>query len=194
MLKKIIAALIVVSLCAAMPSITEAAQGGHRKAQQHAPVKVLPQGHHTLVHKGSSYFYSAGRFYQHTNDSYIVIAAPIGAIVPALPSGYVSFGIGVNRYFYLQGIYYRHIGSGYEVVEEPDQAQQVLAEGSDRLIIYPAAGQTEEQLGNDKYECHVWASGETHFDPTDADSDVLLRADYHRAMGACLEARDYVVR
>ena len=111
-----------------------------------------------------------------------------------LPGGYVSFGIGVNRYFYSQGIYYRHIGSGYEVIEEPEQAQQILAAGSDKLIIYPASGQTEQQLDKDRYECHVWASDETHFDPTDAESDALLKADYHRAMGACLEERDYVVK
>jgi hypothetical protein len=106
----------------------------------------------------------------------------------------VSFGVGIHRYFYFQGIYYRHIGVGYEVIEEPDQAQQTLADGSDRLIIYPAAGQTEEQSDKDRYECHVWARDETHFDPTDAASDALLRADYDRAMGACLEARDYVVK
>lgn len=194
MLKQLVAAMLVVSLCAAIPATTEAAQNSHRNVQKHAPVKILPKGHHTVNHKGKSYFYSAGRFYRHSNGSYIVISAPVGAIVPALSAGYVSFGVGINRYFYFEGIYYRHIGSGYEVIEEPAQAQQVLAEGSDKLIIYPAAGQNDQQLDKDRYECHVWASGETHFDPTDADSDALLRADYHRAMSACLEARDYVVK
>jgi len=194
MLKKITALVLVVSICAAMPSVSEAAQSRHKRVQNHAPVKVLPKGHHTVVHKGKSYYYSAGRFYRHANGSYVAIAAPIGAIVPVLPGGYVSFGVGINRYFYFQGTYYRHVGSGYEVIEEPEQAQQVLATGSDKLIIYPASGQTEGQLDKDRYECHVWSSDETHFDPTDADSDALLKADYHRAMSACLEARDYVVK
>ena len=34
------------------------------------------------------------------------------------------------------------------------------------LYIYPAAGQTEEELATDRYECHLWASAETNFDPT----------------------------
>lgn len=41
------------------------------------------------------------------------------------------------------------------------------------LYIYPATGQTEEELATDRYECHLWASAETHFDPTQfAHSDI----------------------
>ncbi|HVY63818.1 MAG TPA: hypothetical protein VHH11_03270 [Gammaproteobacteria bacterium] len=35
------------------------------------------------------------------------------------------------------------------------------------LYVYPAKGQTEQQLSNDRYECHRWAVNETGFDPTD---------------------------
>lgn len=36
------------------------------------------------------------------------------------------------------------------------------------LIIFPAKGQTPEQMEKDKYDCYVWAKQETGFDPMQA--------------------------
>jgi len=33
------------------------------------------------------------------------------------------------------------------------------------FIIYPAKGQSQEQMEKDKYECYSWAKGQTGFDP-----------------------------
>jgi hypothetical protein len=33
------------------------------------------------------------------------------------------------------------------------------------LIIYPAQGQSEDQMEKDKFECYTWAKKETGFDP-----------------------------
>ena len=33
------------------------------------------------------------------------------------------------------------------------------------LIIYPAKGQSQEQMEKDKFECYQWAKGQTGFDP-----------------------------
>jgi hypothetical protein len=35
-----------------------------------------------------------------------------------------------------------------------------------RIMIYPAQGQSPEQLERDRYECHVWAVQQTGFDPS----------------------------
>src|SRR5476649_705265 len=35
-----------------------------------------------------------------------------------------------------------------------------------RIVVYPANGQTPEQLERDRYECHVWAVQQTGFDPS----------------------------
>jgi hypothetical protein len=35
-----------------------------------------------------------------------------------------------------------------------------------RIMVYPAQGQTPEQLERDRYECHVWAVQQTGFDPS----------------------------
>jgi len=33
------------------------------------------------------------------------------------------------------------------------------------LIVYPADGQSQEQMDKDKYECYTWAKQQTGFDP-----------------------------
>jgi len=35
-----------------------------------------------------------------------------------------------------------------------------------RVMVYPAHGQSPEQLDRDRYECHLWAVRESHFDPS----------------------------
>ena len=37
-----------------------------------------------------------------------------------------------------------------------------------RIMVYPAQGQSPEQLERDRYECHVWAVQQTGFDPSRA--------------------------
>jgi hypothetical protein len=63
-----------------------------------------------------------------------------------------------------------------------------------KLYVYPAAGQSEAQTAEDRYQCHVWAADQSGHDPTlgagtreDADS-------YARAFTACMEGRNYVVK
>ena len=33
------------------------------------------------------------------------------------------------------------------------------------LVIYPAKGQSQEQMDKDKYECYTWGKQQTGFDP-----------------------------
>jgi hypothetical protein len=35
-----------------------------------------------------------------------------------------------------------------------------------QIMVYPARGQTPEQLERDRYECHIWAVQQTGFDPS----------------------------
>lgn len=42
----------------------------------------------------------------------------------------------------------------------------VAALGQD-LYVYPANGQSDKQLKEDRYQCHVWAVKESNFDPTE---------------------------
>jgi outer membrane lipoprotein SlyB len=54
------------------------------------------------------------------------------------------------------------------LVEPSPPPPTVPALPDTQVYVYPAAGQSPEQLDRDKYECHQWAVQETGFDPSDA--------------------------
>jgi hypothetical protein len=39
------------------------------------------------------------------------------------------------------------------------------AAAAERLMVYPAEGQTDQQLADDRYACHLFAVEQSHFDP-----------------------------
>ena len=88
------------------------------------------------------------------------------------------------------------------VEDQPPEhpASSVPPSPDERLFVYPRKGQSEEQQAKDRYECHIWAVGRTGWDPTQTTGVVpeaqinQKRADYKRAMGACLDAREYTVK
>jgi hypothetical protein len=79
-------------------------------------------------------------------------------------------------------------------------APSVTPPSTERIFIYPRQGQSEELQAKDRYECHRWAVSQTHYDPTQPTSGMpeaqmnQMRADYQRAMGACLDGRGYTMR
>lgn len=72
--------------------------------------------------------------------------------------------------------------------------QQRSTSGAEQLYVYPGAGQSQQQLTNDRYDCHVWSVGQTNYDPTLGAGSRSEAQEYSRAIAACLEARGYVVR
>jgi hypothetical protein len=50
----------------------------------------------------------------------------------------------------------------------PPPRREVVAEQPPppRIIVYPAHGQSPQQLERDRYECHVWAVQQSGFDPS----------------------------
>ena len=161
-------------------------------------VKTLPAGHRRIAVGGAYYYYHGGVFYRPQGSTYIVINAPIGARVNALPTGYLSFSIGSRRYFYVNATYYffEPDKQEYVVVEEPEGADEAmnLAQPAGQLFVYPNNGQSEEQIRQDRYECYVWASGQTGFDPALPNQPAEYQSDYDRALSACLSGRGYTVR
>lgn len=192
----------VISFMIALSSVTAASsaaaqQRGDKAGRNYSTLKQLPRNHFRGVNRGNPYFYTGGRFYRNRGGLYVGITAPIGAIVPALPGGFITIGTGSRRFFYHNNVYYQPAPQGYVVVEKPNEPKPTslpVVADTGRIIVYPNAGQSEEQRGRDRYECHLWAEDETGFDPSMSNADESLRNDYVRAMSACLEARDYVVR
>jgi hypothetical protein len=114
-------------------------------------------------------------------------------------SSYVSFGIGYGHPYYRPYRYYPRSYVGVSLWPRPLSRRVRTRErtrevGAQQLYVYPAAGQTQQQLSNDRYDCHVWSVTQTDFDPTLGAGSKREADDYARAMTACLEARNYVVR
>lgn len=63
-----------------------------------------------------------------------------------------------------------------------------------QLYVYPAGGQSAEQLAEDRYQCHVWSADATDFDPTLGAGTAVEAENYGRAFTACMEGRNYVVK
>jgi hypothetical protein len=119
---------------------------------------------------------------------------------PGRVSSYISFGIGYGYPFYRP--YPHRFGGSYvgisvwprPLVTRASTKQRSAESGVRQLYVYPAAGQSEQQLADDRYDCHVWSVGQTNFDPTLGAGSRQEAEEYARAISACLEARNYVVR
>jgi hypothetical protein len=157
---------------------------------------------------GGRYYYAGGVWYAPYGPHYVVVPAPVGVFVPVLPAFCTTLWFGGVPYYYANDTYYQwsQAQGGYEVVTPPsDQDATTDAPAppppqGDNLFIYPQGGQSAEQQATDQYECHQWSSSQTGFDPTQSGGGVppeqlaARRADYHRAMIACLQGRGYSAR
>jgi hypothetical protein len=162
-------------------------------------INVLPTTSIRFVIGGLPYFYYTGVFYRPYGTGYIVVSAPIGAFVSSLPDGFIAFTIGVATYYYFNDTYYvwDEFRSGYVVVEKPTGADEAIKKAtSERLVVYPNQGQSEDQQAKDRYECHLWAVTDSGFDPTMEEQEFATddRDVYRRALAACLEGRGYTVK
>ena len=95
-------------------------------------------------------------------------------------------GVGVH----VGGPYSPHPGRG---APAPAPAP-VPSQGALKLYVYPAAGQSEAQTADDRYQCHTWAVGQSGYDPTLGAGTRDEAEGYTRAFTACMEGRNYVVR
>jgi hypothetical protein len=163
-----------------------------------------PHGATEIPYRGGPYYYHQGSWYHHDGGGshFIVVAPPIGVVVPFLPPFYSTFWFGGYPYFYANDVYYawQPRAQSYVVTQPPPVAETSVAAPASELFVYPMRGQSDAQQGTDRYECHAWASGETGFDPVkpqggvDAVNWAQKREDYQRALAACLSARGYSVR
>jgi hypothetical protein len=127
-----------------------------------------------------------------------------GMFIPVLPAAYTTVYFGGVPYYYSNNVYYSWSTdrNAYEIVTPPAGAAQSSAPAlsATDVYTYPKAGQSPEKQAQDRFECHSWASSQSGFDPTQVDGGVpasqsaTKRADYLRAMTACLQGRNYAVQ
>jgi hypothetical protein len=159
----------------------------------------LPTPYIRIYVGGLPYFYASGTFYRPYGSGYIVVSAPVGAVVTTLPTGYIAFSMGLNTYYFVNDTYYvwDEPRDGFVVVPKPEGAERAVEKATQgRLYVYPNEGQSEEQQAKDRYSCHLWAVSESDVDPTLEEQDYSdsEKREYQRAMAACLEGRGYTVK
>jgi hypothetical protein len=165
--------------------------------------KSLPRDNRRVSFHGLDYFFYGGAWYLMDGPEYLVVAPPVGLSVAFLPPYYTTVWVGSVPYYYAAGTYYTWSPKRrVYIVNNPPPQSEVVEQATvpGRLFIYPKQGQSEQQQAADRYECHCWARDESGFDPTVAgggvstEENAQLRAEYNRAMTACLVARGYSVQ
>lgn len=94
--------------------------------------------------------------------------------------------------------------SGGPPVANPADGQR---SASTDVFFYPKQAQSREQQDRDRYACYLWARRKTGYDPSLVRPNLhrpvrvvavpppgRKRADYRRAITACLEGRGYSVK
>jgi hypothetical protein len=166
-------------------------------------IPTLPRDHRIVHYRGVPYYFHGGVWYRRSGTRFVVIAPPLGLVVPFLPLFYTTIWVAGIPYYYADNVYYvwSPEQNGYVVTEAPpEQEVREQPAAPEQLFIYPKKGQSEQQQATDRYECHRWGVGQSGFDPTQPGGNVpeaqraAKRADYQRAMKACLEARGYSVQ
>jgi uncharacterized protein YgiM (DUF1202 family) len=142
------AALAVASLCIVTLSFPDNALALRR----HVKVPVarrwgtvfanLPAGHRTVFVNRVKYFYHSGVFYRHGRSGYVVIRAPIGAVIGAPPAGYRTVVVGGATYYAYNGDYYQNGPTGYVAVQAPP-------------VVNPAPGMAGRQVSVTAYALSV---------------------------------------
>ena len=124
MFKKISVTTLVLA-CLLQPSLAFAdGRGGHGGHGGHGGGSSA-LGIVALSVAGMSLLYSAGMFYRTTPAGYVVVPAPMGAVVPALPPGYTVVYMGGMPYYYYGNAYYAAAPNGYVVTAPPAIAAPV---------------------------------------------------------------------
>lgn len=126
-----------------------------------------------------------------------------GYVRPRVTIGYgYPLGYGYYDPFYSPWYYGPRVGVGVGVhIGDRYPGRRVRTERAERgdsgalkLYVYPAAGQSEARLAEDRYQCHVWAADQSGHDPTLGAGTRAEAEDYTRAFTACMEGRNYVVK
>lgn len=111
--------------------------------------------------------------------------------------GYPSYYYGYYPSYYYGSYYYGYPGSYFGLGLWPRYRERTVREGqikSEALYVYPAQGQSADQLASDRDECQTWAADQSDYDPAKGAGSRRDARNYGRAFTACMEGRGYVVK
>jgi len=163
---------------------------GHRS-------RVLPAVSFSLAATGLNFYYDSGGYYRKRGHDHALVRTPIGTFVQSLPAGYRTIYSTGRPYYYANHVYYDwdHRHRSYVIVNKPEYSHEVTpvaTRGAQEIFVYPRKGQSTEQTSLDRYECYLWAVGQTGFEPSAGEPGNSV--GYQRALGACLAGRGYTVK
>lgn len=87
-----------------------------------AVLRDVPRGAAAVHYAGLSYRFAGGVWYERLGPAYMVVAPPLGLVVPQLPAFATRFDSAGKTYLYSNDAFYRprpDLG-GYEVVNDPE--------------------------------------------------------------------------
>ena len=156
-------------------------------------VATLPGGAISIgIGSGSGrFFFHGGVWFRPSGARFVVVAPPIGIVVPVLPPAYATLWLGGVPYYYANDIYYTPAPGGYVVTAPPPGIDAIPPTppppppSAPEPVIYPRNGQNPEQTNADRSACAQWAT---------AQSVGKEASVYQRAFAACMDGRGYTVR
>ncbi len=168
----------------------------------------MPGGYSRVPWHGSDYYYSGGYWYRPQGPRYIVVAPPRGARVRYLPDYAQQVWLGSALFFLAAGTYYTYEQSTqeYVVAEPPQNVEPVYGpetmpppqqpSNPYDVIAYPANGQTQQQVEQDRYDCYRYAVQQSNFDPASATYQPApeVVGIFRQAMAGCYASRGYSVQ
>jgi hypothetical protein len=115
---------------------------GHNHAypDRGAVFRDLPRGAVTVNYAGVSYRFADGIWFEPRGPVFIVVAPPIGLMVPSVPGSATTIQEHGETYLYANDVYYRprpDLG-GYEVVNEPVETAATTQDTAPSALITPA--------------------------------------------------------
>ncbi len=124
-------------------------------------IKVVPVGYRVYNYGGSPYRYYNGVFYSPFQNSFRVVAPPIGIFINTMPFGYRRIYVNNFPYYYYYGTYYQYRNSNYYVVSPPLGAiVESLPAGYETLNV---DGETFYTIDGAQYKPIVQDNGEVWY-------------------------------
>ncbi len=103
-----------------------------RRSYDHsrATTMVLPRAHSRVKVAGLTYYYHKGIFYRPGPSGYVIVRAPLGAVVPDLPPACKTVRINGKTFYSHDNIFYQKKVRGYQVVTPPVVISRLGGHGS----------------------------------------------------------------
>lgn len=124
-------------------------------------IKVVPVGYRVYNYGGNPYRYYNGIFYRPFQNSFRVVAPPIGIFINVMPIGYRRIYVNNFPYYYYYGTYYQYRNDNYYVVSPPLGAiVESLPAGYETLTV---DGETFYTIDGAQYKPVVQDNGEVWY-------------------------------